>query len=215
LPVRVLFLLTALVAFQAGGEDLRARMRKLQPATTVSRSQAEELTLTLTDVQVRAIQNWVRTAGMISADGKTLSAYLSRVDAKTVVVGQRARVFPAQSKSSMFQGKVSRVIPQTDRTLVEAVVAGSVQDLKAHYVMEIVVDYGDYLSVPNEAIIEEGDHQVVYVKGADGGFQPRTIVTGLQGERYTQVVEGVSAGEQVATTGSFFIDAEHKMKGSD
>jgi hypothetical protein len=215
LSVRVLLWLIALVAFPAAGADLRARMRALQPATTVSQSQAEELTLTLTDVQIRPIQNWVRTAATLAADGRTLTAYLSPAETQSVVAGQRGRVFSADSKSSMFQAKVTRLVPQAGRTLVEAVVAGNLNDLKARYLLEIVVDYGAYLSVPNEAIIEEGDHQVVYVKTADGGFEPRSVVTRLQGERYTQVLEGVIVGEQVATTGSFFIDAEHKMKGGN
>ena len=36
----------------------------------------------------------------------------------------------------------------------------------------------------------------------------------LQGELFTQVLEGLQPGEQVITIGSFFIDAEHKLKGS-
>ena len=43
---------------------------------------------------------------------------------------------------------------------------------------------------------------------------PREIQPGVQGELYTQIVEGLKPGEQVITFGSFFIDAEHKLKGS-
>jgi hypothetical protein len=31
---------------------------------------------------------------------------------------------------------------------------------------------------------------------------------------FTQVIDGLKSGEQVVTIGSFFIDAEHKLKGS-
>jgi Cu(I)/Ag(I) efflux system membrane fusion protein len=79
-------------------------------------------------------------------------------------------------------------------------------------VLEIVAEGGDLLAVPNEAIIETGGTQVVYVQQAGGRYAPREIKTGLRGELFTQVIEGLTAGEQVVTIGSFFIDAEHKLK---
>jgi hypothetical protein len=36
---------------------------------------------------------------------------------------------------------------------------------------------------------------------------------GVQGELFTEVVKGLMPGEQVVTFGSFFIDADHKLKG--
>jgi len=82
------------------------------------------------------------------------------------------------------------------------------------YVMEIVVERGPFLSVPNEAIIEEGDTRVVYIQQGTR-YVPREIHAGIQGELYTQVIDGVNDGDQVVTFGSFFIDAEHKLKGTD
>ena len=69
--------------------------------------------------------------------------------------------------------------------------------------------------MPNEAIIETGGKQVVYVQQqpAAATCRGRSSV-GVQGELYTQVLDGLKPGEQVVTFGSFFIDAEHKLKGS-
>ena len=36
---------------------------------------------------------------------------------------------------------------------------------------------------------------------------------GVQGELYTQVLGGLQPGEQVVTFGSFFVDADYKLKG--
>jgi len=69
------------------------------------------------------------------------------------------------------------------------------------------------MSVPNEAIIETGDKRVVYVKDADS-YAQREIQIGLQGELFTEITGGLKEGEQVVTFGSFFIDADHKLKGS-
>ena len=40
----------------------------------------------------------------------------------------------------------------------------------------------------------------------------KEIAIGRQGELYTEVTGGVKDGEQVVTFGSFFIDAEEKLK---
>ena len=47
-----------------------------------------------------------------------------------------------------------------------------------------------------------------------GSYAQREIQTGLQGELFTEIPGGLKAGEQVVTFGSFFIDADHKLKGS-
>ena len=80
--------------------------------------------------------------------------------------------------------------------------------------MEVVTEDGEHLSVPNEAIIERGGQTLVYVQGAGGEYTPREIKVGVQGELFTQVAGRPEKGEQVVTIGSFFIDAEHKLKGS-
>jgi multidrug efflux pump subunit AcrA (membrane-fusion protein) len=54
----------------------------------------------------------------------------------------------------------------------------------------------------------------VYVEQSDGSYGRREIAVGAQGELFTQVLEGLKPGERVVTIGSFFIDAEHKLKGS-
>jgi Cu(I)/Ag(I) efflux system membrane fusion protein len=81
--------------------------------------------------------------------------------------------------------------------------------------MEITVDRGTYLCIPNEAIIEEGDHRVVYTEEKDGSYVPKKIDTGIQGELFTQVLGGIQNGEKVVTFGSFFIDSNHKLKQAD
>ena len=81
--------------------------------------------------------------------------------------------------------------------------------------MEIIVERDRFLSLPNEAIIEEGDMHIVYVQQDAGHYMPREIHTGLQGELYTQVLHGLTEGEQVVTFGSFFIDAEYKLKATE
>ena len=182
--------------------------------TTVSRDQAADLTLTVTPVTVRPIQVWVRTAGTVTANGRVLEAIVPAADAAFVKIGQRVRAFPVEARTSMFQARVTGITLAPSGARVQITLNGPGHEATRHYVAEIVTERGDFLSVPNEAIIEEGDRRVVYIQRQEGRYDPVTITGGLQGELYTQVTSGVREGDQVVTFGSFFIDSEFKLKGT-
>ncbi len=193
----------------------RERMRQMpRGTTTVSESQASELTLTVTDVSVRPIQIWVRTAGAIDAARGIVTAVVPGSQRSLVKVGQRVRAFSPQSRSRMYQATVSQVVPQKDRVTVTASLMGKALDESRHFILEIVTENGDLLSVPNEAVIESGGVALAYVLQPDGSYAPREVTLGIRGELYSQVVDGLESGEQVVTIGSCFIDAERKLKGS-
>jgi hypothetical protein len=180
--------------------------------TTVSAAQASELTLTLNPASRRSIQQVVRTAGSLDKSRKTLTAYVGSPDGDLVKEGQRVRAFALQAKSSMFQARITRVIRAQGGFTVEAMLSSEGFENTSNYVMEITVDRGEFLSIPNEAIIEEGDRRIVYIQKKPGQYSPVEVQTGLQGELLTEVVKGVNEGDQVVTFGSFFIDSEYKLK---
>ena len=198
----------------AAAQSPRDRTR-LTPdrSTPISPAQATELTLTLTEAAVRSIQVWVRTAGAVDAARRMITAIVSTADGARVRVGQRVRAFAPESRSSMYQARVTGVSPEGDRTKVQATLAAPGREDSRRYVLEIVTEDGEYLSVPNEAILETGSGAVVYVQESPGHYAPRAITAGVQGELYTEILNGLKPGEQVVTFGSFFIDAEHKLKG--
>lgn len=216
-----MLLATGSIAAQDVRERVRDRERvrehprpPRQPGTTLTESQAEALTLTIGSVSPRLVQSWVRAAAVIDRTNRVLSADVSGADAALIKVGQRVRAFPPSAKSSMYQAFVTRVQAQPSHAAVEATLASSGRQNSTVYVVEIVVERGPLLSVPNEAIIEEGEKHVVYVQQQPGQYVPREIQTGIQGELYTEVLDGAREGDQVVTFGSFFIDAEHKLKGT-
>lgn len=190
----------------------------LPPRVRAHSTNASPIAVTLGEVAVRPIQTWVRAAGVIQSDAQTLLVALSRADTEFVKAGQRVRAFAMSSRSSMLQGRVTRVVEQGEGMQGEGMqaeirlVAPSRDD---DYLVEIITERDALLSIPNEAIIEEGERQVVYVESKSGDFEPRTVATGIQGELYTQVTGGLKPAERVVTFGSFFIDAEYKMKSSN
>ena len=211
-----LFIAILIIALPSSAlaQGVRDRIRKAPRATSITESQANELTLTVTQVAVRPIQVWVRTAGVIDAGGTMLQATISKADAAFVKAGQRVRAFPPEARSSMYQARVASVAPKGDRVAVTVALVAPPRQGSPRYVLEIVTEEVQKVSIPNEAIIETGDRRVVYVKDASEGYSQREIQIGLQGELFTEVTDGLKEGEQVVTFGSFFIDADHKLKGS-
>lgn len=226
LPIALLLLLGVSLAQGHGVRD-RIRAEGLKRDTAVTASQAVELTLTLVEVEQQVLQTWIRTAATINEAGRVLTATLCSAEQKLVKLGQRVRAFPPDSKSSVYQARISATRIDGDCLQVEARLAGKAYERSPLYVMEIITQRGRFLAIPSEAIIEEGDRQIVYVYRGDkadvasgdatdeqGHYMPRQIHRGLQGELYTQVLHGLNPGEQVVTLGSFFIDADYKLKSS-
>ena len=209
-----LILVTAVCA-DAQGIRERIRLKNREGSAGISEAQGVDVTLTKSAVATRQIQQIVRTGGRIDNARKVLTVTVPSPDAENIQPGQRARAFPPESKSSMFQARVTRVTSQNGRALVEVALAGTGLQGANHYVVEITVERGEFLSVPNEAIIEEGDRRVVYVEEQTNRYMPREIQGGIQGELYTEIKRGVKEGDEVVTFGSFFIDSEYKLKLAD
>ena len=201
-----------------GAGSAHAQRERTRPnprrSTSVSQAQASELTLTLTDVSVRPLQVWVRTAGTIDQARRVVTAVVSRASVPRLRTGQRVRAFSPESRSRMYQGTVAQVVAGSGDATVRVTLMGQALGTARHFVLEIVTEDGEFLSVANEAIIENGGTPLVYVQEPDGSYAPRQVTLGVQGELFTEVRDGVKPGEQVVTIGSFFIDAEHKLKGS-
>jgi len=195
-------------------QSIRDRIR-LSPdkRTPITEQQANELTLTLNEAVVRPIQVWIRTAGVIDGSGRSITAMLNRADGAQVKAGQRVRAFPPESRSSMFQARITGIATRGAATAVTATLSGPAHAGSMRYILEIVTEPLEALSVPNEAIIESEGEQIVYVQVEKGRYEPREIQSGLQGELYTEVRDGLKPGDQVVTFGSFFIDADHRLKG--
>lgn len=69
------------------------------------------------------------------------------------------------------------------------------------------------LAVPSESVIVTGTRKVVIVKD-EHGFRPAEVVTGRQEKGYTEIIDGLAAGEQVVASGQFLIDSEASLSGA-
>jgi hypothetical protein len=167
----------------------------------------------VSEVAHQNILTTLRTSATVDAIGKTLVLWLEPADAQWVNLGQHIRAFSAGARTTVVAAKVTGIARRGSRYRVTAAVMTPVQDAAAVHVAEIVVSRGVFLSVPNEAIIEGGERQFVYVQSHDG-FARQEVVTGVQGELFTEIVTGARAGEQVVTVGGFFVDAAYRIAGT-
>lgn len=71
---------------------------------------------------------------------------------------------------------------------------------------------GRQLSIPEEAVIFAGDSRVVFVDLGEGRLKPVHIKTGRNAQGYVEVLDGLSSGDIVVTSGNFLIAAETRLK---
>jgi len=201
----------SIVAAAQGRRDY-TRPEPRDRTTAVAETQAEEITLTVTPVGNQLLQTWIRTAGVIDEARKALRACVADTDAGLIAVGQRVRAFAPETKASVNQARITSVVSRGDCVAIEATLSGPAYGDATRYVMEIIVDRGSRFAVANAAIIERDGKQIVYEEIHPGHYEPHEIRTGLKGEIYTEVLDGISEGYRIITIGSFFIDAEYRLK---
>mgnify|MGYP000026493509 CR=1 FL=1 len=68
------------------------------------------------------------------------------------------------------------------------------------------------VAVPEEALIDRGFEQIVYVEKEPGLFAPRRVAAGGRGAGWVEILDGLKAGERVAASGAFLVDSESRLR---
>jgi membrane fusion protein, copper/silver efflux system len=66
--------------------------------------------------------------------------------------------------------------------------------------------------VPQEAVLDSGQQQTVFVAEPGGRFAPRTVTLGARVDGKVIVLSGLREGETIVTSGNFLIDSESRLK---
>jgi multidrug efflux pump subunit AcrA (membrane-fusion protein) len=74
------------------------------------------------------------------------------------------------------------------------------------------VDYGRQIVIPQDAVLDSGMQQTVFVVRSDGYFEPRQIQPGAKLDDQVIVLSGLRAGETIVSSGNFLIDSESRLK---
>lgn len=70
------------------------------------------------------------------------------------------------------------------------------------------------VTVPRDAVLLAGENSVIYVETEPGRFEIRRVTVGPMNRKEAVIVEGLSAGETVATGGNFLIDSQMQLAGN-
>jgi RND family efflux transporter MFP subunit len=68
------------------------------------------------------------------------------------------------------------------------------------------------VTVSDQAIIRTGERNIIVVALGGGYFEPRDVTLGVTADGYTQVLDGLRAGESIVTSSQFLIDSESNLK---
>ncbi|HEY5163237.1 MAG TPA: efflux RND transporter periplasmic adaptor subunit, partial [Terriglobales bacterium] len=135
-----------------------------------------------------------------------------------VKLGQQAEVQLSYYPGKTWRGRVSFIYPTVDpatRTIkVRMEFPNADFQLKPQMFADVKlkIDYGNQIVVPQEAVLDSGKEQTVFVAHEGGSFEPRKITAGAKVGGMVMVLSGLKAGETVVTSGNFLIDSESRLK---
>jgi RND family efflux transporter MFP subunit len=78
----------------------------------------------------------------------------------------------------------------------------------------IAIDEGEQVVIDDDAVLDSGERQIVFVDEGEGRLAPREVVLGPRSEGRVVVRRGVEAGEKVVVSGNFLVDAESRLRAS-
>jgi membrane fusion protein, heavy metal efflux system len=121
----------------------------------------------------------------------------------------RVPAYPDRVFDARISWVAAAIDPNTHRLSVRADVANADGALKPTMFANFTIVIGaaaNAPAVPRTAIVYEGDTARVWVATSDGLLALREIRTGRTSGDMVEVVEGLSPGEKVVTSGALFID---------
>lgn len=77
--------------------------------------------------------------------------------------------------------------------------------------VEIMLGQTPVVQVPEGAVIDTGERQVVILELGEGRFRAEPVKVGRRGDGMIEIVSGVAAGDIVVSTATFLIDAESNL----
>jgi membrane fusion protein, copper/silver efflux system len=147
-----------------------------------------------------------------------IEAEVFEADLELVKVGMSASVTLPYLPGKTYPATVEYVYPylegQSRTGRIRLSLDNSDGELKPDMYAQVSlqVDIGHRLSVPDEAIIVAGESRVVFVDLGAGRLKPVRIKAGRSANGFVEVLEGLTLGDTVVTSGNFLIAAETRLK---
>jgi len=139
-------------------------------------------------------------------------------DLAILKVGQRADIRLTYLPGREFKGTIDHIYPYMDEDArtgrVRLVLRNPDLELRPNMYadVELKVDLGSPLRVPQEAVIYTGPRRIVFLDLGEGRLKPTEIQVGRSAGAYFEVLSGLSSGDVVVTSGNFLVAAESRLR---
>jgi len=135
-------------------------------------------------------------------------------------VGQPAKIELSYLPGKAFSGTVSYIFPYLNmetKTVQVRIQATNTPNIEFKPEMYVTVTLSSPLrinavTVSEQAIIRSGERNILVVALGGGYFDPRDVTLGVTADGYTQILDGIHAGESIVTSSQFLIDSESNLK---
>jgi len=134
--------------------------------------------------------------------------------------GLAVTITSSADPSLSIPGKIAVVDPFLDETKRTGRVRIDVDNVPAKlrpnaYVdVTLALDEGEGLTVPAEAVLPTGEHNIVFVDKGAGRLEPRYVQLGGKFGELDHITGGLRADERVVSSANFLVDAESKVQGA-
>jgi len=162
-------------------------------------------------------KRWVDIGDMIPAKTKLfeiqsgerllVKVSVSELDVRKLNIGQKAQIRADACPGKIFEGIVQRVYPQinekTRNGLAEIKLINPCPNLRAGmFVRTIFITrtLENTIAVPIESVIDRPQNRTCFI-ARDGKAEERVIKTGLEAERWVEILEGLKIGDIVVIEG--------------
>ncbi len=146
-----------------------------------------------------------------------VTADIYEFDLANVRLGQRATIALSYFPGQTFSGKVAWIAPVLDEktrtTKIRLEFANRDFKLKPEMYanVEIEVDGGKKLAIPDEAVLDSGIRKIVFVDKGEGRYAPAEVKVGGKFDNYYEILSGLSPGERIIASASFLLDSESRL----
>ena len=133
--------------------------------------------------------------------------------------GQSVEIeFPYASEAKLLRGQVAYIYPYLDPKTRTAQIRMEFPNpdfqLKPDMFVNVKlkIDMGPSIAVPEDAVLDTGTQQYVFVDKGEGYLEPRQVKVGTEAMGYDAIQSGLRVGERVVTAANFILDSESRLK---
>ena len=146
-----------------------------------------------------------------------VTADIYEFDLANVRLGQRATIALSYFPGQTFSGKIAWISPvleeKTRTTKIRLEFANRDFKLKPEMYanVEIEMDGGKKLAIPDEAVLDSGIRKIVFVDKGEGRYAPVEVKVGGKFDNFYEILSGISPGDRIIASASFLLDSESRL----